>query len=211
MKRIVILVSGYGSNLQAILDSCKKREISGKIVSVVSNDCQAFAIERARLANITTYLVASKLNKKDFFNQKLLKIVDSCDPDLVVLAGYMKILDIEFVLSYFGRILNIHPSLLPKYPGLYTHRQVLKYRDTQHGASVHFVTEKVDAGPLILQAKIPVSCNDTEYTLSVKVKEQEHKIYPLVVKWFSEGRLEMRGNNQVWLDGCKLPPSGMCI
>ncbi|VFP83905.1 Phosphoribosylglycinamide formyltransferase [Candidatus Erwinia haradaeae] len=209
MKRIVILVSGDGSNFQAILNSCKKKEIFGRIVAVVSDNCQAFAIERARVAHISTHvLVPAPLHKEEhIFNQELMQVVDLYSPDLVILAGYMRILNADIVASYSGRILNIHPSLLPKYPGLYTHRKAIQNSDAQHGASVHFVTDKIDEGPVIVQARVPVFHNDSEYTLSMRVKEQEHSIYPLAVKWFTEGRLKMH-NNAAWLDGYRLPQSG---
>ncbi|VFP82771.1 phosphoribosylglycinamide formyltransferase [Candidatus Erwinia haradaeae] len=208
MKRIVALVSGDGSNLQAILNACKKNEIPGRVVAVLSNNSQAFAIERARTVHIATHvLVPLHFRTKNLFHQKLMQTVDLYFPDLVILAGYMCILNTEFVTSYFGRILNIHPSLLPKYPGLYTHSKAIQNSDVQHGSSVHFVTEKLDAGPVILQARVPVLLNDTEHALAMRVKRQEHRIYPLVVKWFTEGRLEMH-DDAAWLDGSKLPKSG---
>jgi phosphoribosylglycinamide formyltransferase-1 len=133
--------------------------------------------------------------------------IDAYAPDVVVLAGYMRILSPAFVAHYSGRLLNIHPSLLPKYPGLHTHRQVLENGDEEHGTSVHFVTDELDGGPVILQAKIPVFDGDSEDDITHRVQTQEHAIYPLVVSWFVEGRLKMR-DGTAWLDGVQLPPEG---
>ena len=133
--------------------------------------------------------------------------IDAYAPDVVVLAGYMRILSPAFVAHYNGRLLNIHPSLLPKYPGLHTHRQVLENGDEEHGTSVHFVTDELDGGPVILQAKVPVFDGDNEDDVTERVQAQEHAIYPLVVSWFVDGRLEMR-DGAAWLDGVKLPPQG---
>ena len=133
--------------------------------------------------------------------------IDAYAPDVVVLAGYMRILSPAFVAHYAGRLLNIHPSLLPKYPGLNTHRQVLDNGDLEHGTSVHFVTDELDGGPVILQAKVPVFEGDSEEDVTARVQAQEHAIYPLVVSWFVDGRLEMR-DGAAWLDGAPLPPQG---
>ena len=133
--------------------------------------------------------------------------IDAYAPDVVVLAGYMRILSPSFVEHFAGRLLNIHPSLLPKYPGLHTHRQVLENGDEEHGTSVHFVTDELDGGPVILQAKVPVFDGDSEEDVTERVQTQEHAIYPLVVSWVVDGRLEMR-DGAAWLDGVKLPPQG---
>jgi len=133
--------------------------------------------------------------------------IDAYAPDVVVLAGYMRILSPAFVAHYAGRLLNIHPSLLPKYPGLNTHRQVLENGDAEHGTSVHFVTDELDGGPVILQAKVPVFEGDSEEDVTARVQAQEHAIYPLVVSWFVDGRLAMR-DGTAWLDGSPLPPQG---
>ncbi|CCK08028.1 Phosphoribosylglycinamide formyltransferase [Cronobacter sakazakii 696] len=133
--------------------------------------------------------------------------IDAYAPDLVVLAGYMRILSPAFVAHYEGRLLNIHPSLLPKYPGLHTHRQALANGDDEHGTSVHFVTDELDGGPVILQARVPVFPGDSEEDVTARVQAQEHAIYPLVVSWFVEGRLAMR-EGRAWLDGQPLPPQG---
>ncbi len=208
MKRIVVLISGNGSNLQAIIDACQARKINGTLAAVFSNKADAFGLERASDAGIPAHaLAASQFADRAAFDRELMLEIDAYAPDLVVLAGYMRILSPEFVAHYSGRLINIHPSLLPKYPGLHTHRQVLDNGDTEHGTSVHFVTEELDGGPVILQAKIPVFDGDSEDEITARVQHQEHAIYPLVVSWFMDGRLEMR-ENKAWLDGAELPPQG---
>jgi len=208
MKNIVVLISGNGSNLQAIIDACKQKQINGTLRAVFSNKVDAFGLERAREAHIPAHaLEASQFASREAFDRELVQEIDAYAPDVVVLAGYMRILSPAFVAHYSGRLLNIHPSLLPKYPGLHTHRQVLENGDEEHGTSVHFVTDELDGGPVILQAKIPVFDGDEEDDITDRVQAQEHAIYPLVVSWFVDGRLEMR-ENAAWLDGVKLPPQG---
>ncbi|MDK9376352.1 phosphoribosylglycinamide formyltransferase [Lelliottia sp. V106_10] len=208
MKNIVVLISGNGSNLQAIIDACKQKQINGTIRAVFSNKADAFGLERARDAHIPAHaLEASQFASREAFDRELVQEIDAYAPDVVVLAGYMRILSPGFVSHYSGRLLNIHPSLLPKYPGLHTHRQVLENGDEEHGTSVHFVTDELDGGPVILQAKIPVFDGDDEDDITERVQTQEHAIYPLVVSWFVEGRLQMR-DNAAWLDGVKLPAQG---
>lgn len=208
MKRIVVLISGNGSNLQAIIDACKLKKINGTLSAVFSNKADAFGLERAREAGIPAHaLTASQFADRAAFDRELIQEIDAYAPDLVVLAGYMRILSPEFVAHFSGRLINIHPSLLPKYPGLNTHRQVLENGDEEHGTSVHFVTDELDGGPVILQAKIPVFEGDDEDEITARVQHQEHAIYPLVVSWFMDGRLEMRGNS-AWLDGKELPTQG---
>ncbi|MDK1252752.1 phosphoribosylglycinamide formyltransferase [Cronobacter dublinensis] len=208
MKRIVVLISGSGSNLQAIMDACAQKKINGVISAVFSNKADAFGLERARDANIPAHaLSAGAFASRDAFDRELMQEIDAYAPDLVVLAGYMRILSPAFVAHYEGRLLNIHPSLLPKYPGLHTHRQALANGDDEHGTSVHFVTDELDGGPVILQARVPVFAGDTEEDVTARVQAQEHAIYPLVVSWFVEGRLTMR-EGRAWLDGQPLPPQG---
>jgi phosphoribosylglycinamide formyltransferase-1 len=208
MKRIVVLISGNGSNLQAMIDACKTKKINGTLAAVFSNKADAFGLERAAEAGIPGHaLSASQFADRAAFDRQLVHEIDAYAPDVVVLAGYMRILSPEFVAHYSGRLLNIHPSLLPKYPGLHTHRQALDNGDTEHGTSVHFVTDELDGGPVILQAKVPVFEGDDEDEITARVQHQEHAIYPLVVSWFMEGRLAMRGN-AAWLDGKELPPQG---
>jgi phosphoribosylglycinamide formyltransferase-1 len=208
MKNIVVLISGNGSNLQAIIDACKQKKISGTIRAVFSNKADAFGLERAREASIPAHaLLASQFASREAFDRELMQEIDAYAPDLVVLAGYMRILSPAFVARYTGRLINIHPSLLPKYPGLNTHQQVLDNGDELHGTTVHFVTDELDGGPVILQAQIPVFEGDTEDEISARVQVQEHAIYPLVVSWFVDGRLSMQ-EGKAWLDGACLPAQG---
>jgi len=208
MKNIVVLISGNGSNLQAIIDACKQKRINGTLRAVFSNKADAFGLQRAREANIPAHaLSADQFANRDAFDRELMQEIDAYAPDVVVLAGYMRILSPAFVAHYAGRLLNIHPSLLPKYPGLHTHRQVLENGDEEHGTSVHFVTDELDGGPVILQAKVPVFAGDSEEEITARVQAQEHAIYPLVVSWFVEGRLTMQEGG-AWLDGLRLPPEG---
>jgi len=208
MKNIVVLISGNGSNLQAIIDACKQKKINGTLRAVFSNKADAFGLERAREAGIAAHaLSASQFASREAFDRELVQEIDVYAPDVVVLAGYMRILSPAFVAHYAGRLLNIHPSLLPKYPGLNTHRQVLENGDAEHGTSVHFVTDELDGGPVILQAKVPVFEGDSEEDVTARVQAQEHAIYPLVVSWFVDGRLAMR-DGTAWLDGSPLPPQG---
>ncbi|VYU70365.1 phosphoribosylglycinamide formyltransferase [Metakosakonia massiliensis] len=208
MKNIVVLISGNGSNLQAIIDACENKKISGTIRAVFSNRADAFGLERAREANIPAHtLLASQFASREAFDRELMQEIDAYAPDVVVLAGFMRILSADFVAHYAGRLLNIHPSLLPKYPGLHTHRQVLENGDEVHGTSVHFVTDELDGGPVILQAQVPVFAGDSEEDVTARVQTQEHAIYPLVVGWFLDGRLVMQ-DNSAWLDGVRLPAQG---
>ena len=208
MKKLVVLISGNGSNLQSILDACANGRINGSVAAVFSNKASAYGLTRAQQAKVP----GRALNAADFadraaFDRQLMQEIDAYAPDLVVLAGYMRILSSAFVAHYHDRLINIHPSLLPKYPGLHTHRQALENGDAEHGTSVHFVTDELDGGPVILQARVPVFADDDEAAITARVQHQEHAIYPLVVSWFMDGRLQMR-EGQAWLDGNPLPPQG---
>ncbi|WP_038150119.1 phosphoribosylglycinamide formyltransferase [Vibrio litoralis] len=207
MKNIVVLVSGNGSNLQAIIDACESEQIQAKVTAVFSNKAEAYGLERAKNHSIA----AHSLSAQDFLNSdgkpdrlafdtELMQQIDTYQPDLIILAGYMRILSSNFVEHYLGKMLNIHPSLLPKYSGLHTHQRAIDAGDNEHGTSVHFVTEELDGGPVILQAKVPVFEDDIADDLAKRVLIQEHQIYPLVTKWFIEGRLEMK-QQQAYLDG----------
>ncbi|WP_350304837.1 phosphoribosylglycinamide formyltransferase [Photorhabdus viridis] len=208
MKNIVVLISGNGSNLQAVIDACQQNKISGRICAVFSNTADAYGLLRAKQAEIPAHVVSPKnYADRQAYDQALKHAIDQYQPDLVVLAGYMRILTPDFVQHYFGRLLNIHPSLLPKYPGLHTHRKAMENGDTEHGTSVHFVTEELDGGPVILQAKVPIFANDQESEVIKRIQTQEHDIYPLVINWFVEGRLSMV-NGKAYLDGNTLPPQG---
>ena len=208
MKKIVVLVSGQGSNLQALIDACQQGRIAANIVAVFSNKARAYGLQRAQDAGIAAHVLDAKaFGDRAAFDAALAQAIDQYQPDLVVLAGYMRILSDAFVQHYRGRMLNIHPSLLPKYPGLHTHRQAIDNGDSEHGTSVHFVTEQLDGGPVILQAKVPIFPGDDEDEVIERVQTQEHTIYPLVVSWFIEGRLSMR-DNAAWLDGERLSAQG---
>ena len=208
MKRIVVLVSGDGSNLQALIDACQQGRINARLSAVLSNKASAYALERAQTAGIPAQSLApSAFADREAFDLALAADIDAYQPDLLVLAGYMRILSPAFVERYAGRMLNIHPSLLPKYPGLNTHQQAIDNQDSEHGTSVHFVTQELDGGPVILQAKVPVFDGDSAEDLSERVQTQEHNIYPLVVSWFVDGRLTLRNGCAV-LDGKELPAQG---
>lgn len=184
MCRIVVLISGHGSNLQALIDAERRNELGGgHIVAVISNRAEAFGLERARKAGIPTEV----LSHKDFperadFDAALMARIDAHRPDLVVLAGFMRILTSAFVHHYAGRLINIHPSLLPKYPGMNTHARAIEAGEAEHGATVHFVTEGVDEGPIILQGRVPILPDDTPETLQQRVHAIEHQIYPKAVR-----------------------------
>jgi len=204
MKSIVVLVSGNGSNLQAIIDACETSIDTGRVTAVFSNKATAYALERAKKAGAAGHFLDPKaFDTRDAFDHELMKQIDEYQPDVIVLAGYMRILSGEFVRHYMGRMINIHPSLLPKYPGLNTYQRAIHAGDEEHGTSVHFVTEQLDGGPVILQAKVPIFDEDNVETLTARVQTQEHKIYPLVVKWMVEDRLEMK-NGKAFLDGEQL-------
>lgn len=204
MKNIVVLISGNGSNLQAIIDACRANKITGNVVAVLSNKADAYGLERAKLADIPAYFVDPTLyNDRADYDSALIKQIDVYQPDIVVLAGFMRILSPDFVTHYQHKLLNIHPSLLPKYPGLHTHRQVLANKDAFHGVTVHFVTEELDGGPMIIQARIPVLPDDTEQSLQTRIQAEEYRIYPLAIGWLAEERLKMK-NNQAFLDDIAL-------
>jgi len=207
-KRIVVLISGGGTNLQAIIDACKTNKIAGEVVAVISNKANVYGLERAKNAGIiTTVLAHQNYTSRDDYDQALIAEIEAFSPDLIVLAGFMRILTADFVQHFSGKLLNIHPSLLPKYQGLNTHQRVIDAQDKEHGVSVHFVTEELDGGPVILQAKVPVFTQDTADELASRVHEQEHRIYPLVVKWFCQERLKMH-HKQAVLDNNVLPANG---
>ncbi len=198
---VVILISGSGSNLQAFIDACRDPGYPVTIRAVISNRADAYGLTRAREAGIDTMVVDHREHdSRNAFDRVLMQHIDRYHPELVILAGFMRILTDEFVEHYAGRMLNIHPSLLPDYTGLHTHRRVLEDGRDEHGASVHFVTAELDGGPVVLQARVPVKPGDTPERLATRVLEKEHIIYPLVVRWFAEGRLKLR-NGKVMLDG----------
>ncbi len=198
---LVVLISGNGSNLQAIIDAIRHQGLKAEVRAVISNNPDAYGLTRAREAGIPAISLDHRnYPSREAYDQELRVVIDRYQPQLVVLAGFMRILTAEFVKHYHGRMLNIHPSLLPKYQGLNTHRRVLEAGDNIHGVSVHFVTPELDGGPVILQAEVPVHPGDTTDDLAQRVHRQEHMIYPLVIRWFSEGRLGLH-NNRVLFDG----------
>jgi len=188
--RLVVLISGDGSNLQAIIDRCADPEYRAEVVAVISNRPHAGGLARARRAGIAhETLEHTRYPNRERFDEALLQRVDRYRPDLVLLAGFMRILTPGFVRHHAGRLLNIHPSLLPAYPGLHTHRRVLEAGENFHGASVHFVTENLEGGPVVLQARVPVYDGDDEQMLAARVLAWEHRIYPQVIQWMIDGHL----------------------
>jgi len=207
-SRIAVLISGSGTNLQAIIDACKLDGYPGEVVGVISNIPTAYGLTRASDANIETSVLSHKdFASREAYDQSLIKVIDNYKPDVIVLAGFMRILTPAFVQHFHGKLLNIHPSLLPKYQGLNTHQRAIDAGDKEHGVSVHYVTEELDGGPVILQAKVPIFEGDTAEDLASRVHEQEHRIYPLVVKWCCLKRVVMQ-NEKALFDGEIIPLSG---
>lgn len=203
--RLVVLISGSGSNLQAIIDACARNEIHAEIVAVISNKPNVFGLQRAKHANIDTHVINhTQYADRAAFDAALSRQIDKYAPELVILAGFMRILTDHFVLHYQGRMLNIHPSLLPKFQGLHTHRRALEANEKEHGVSVHYVTPELDGGPVILQAVVPVVPEDDESTLAERVLQAEHKIYPLVIGWIAEGCLRLDERQGILLGNKRL-------
>ena len=208
MKKIAVLISGQGNNLQAIIDACQRQQIPAEIVCVISNKANAFGLIRAQSAGIfSRVFLRNNFESNLAMDQSIADELDKFDVDLIVLAGYMKILTPEFIQRFEGKIINIHPSLLPKYPGLNTYQRALDSGDREHGTTVHFVNEEVDNGDIILQAKVPIFDNDTVEVIEARTREQEYRIYPIVVKWFVENRLKLQ-NGVAYLDDIPLPEQG---
>ncbi len=198
---VVVLISGSGSNLQALIDGTQA-DLPIRIRAVISNEPDAFGLERAHRAGIETRV----LNHRDYqsreaYDAALGALIVEFEPGLIVLAGFMRILTPAFVARFRGRMLNIHPSLLPKFRGLHTHQRALEAGETVHGASVHFVTEALDGGPVVLQAKVPVEPGDDPQRLAARVLSREHHIYPEAVRWFAQGRLGLDAAGRPRLDG----------
>jgi phosphoribosylglycinamide formyltransferase 1 len=197
--RAVILISGNGSNLQSLIDNASKIDL--EICSVISNKEDAFGLKRAKRANITTHFVdPNHFKSREDFDKKLITIIDEHDISLIVLAGYMRILSSDFINHFVGQILNIHPSLLPKFPGLNTHQKAIDAKEKYHGATVHFVTEELDGGPIISQEIIDIDSNETEASLAKKVLQKEHILYPKVIHWYTQGRLKLVNKSTLELD-----------
>lgn len=208
MKSIVVLISGGGTNLQAVIDEIHNTEEPGQISAVISNKADAYGLQRAQQADIPTHVFTfQKGGSREAFDREIMNQIDEYKPDLVVLAGYMRILSPEFVNHYMGRMINIHPSLLPDFKGLHTHQRALDAKVPYHGASVHFVTPELDDGPVIIQGKVPVEASDTAESLQKKVHVQEHVIYPTAIKWFCHDRLCML-DGKAYLDNKELDSAG---
>jgi len=202
---VVILISGRGSNLQAIIEAVTQGTLPLDIRAVISNRPGATGLQVATQAGIATAVVDHTLyENRHAYGQALQACIDRHQPDLVILAGFMRILSMDFVAHYRGRMLNIHPSLLPDFPGLNTHQRALDAGCKVHGASVHFVTADVDGGPVVLQARVPVHAHDTADSLATRVLELEHQLYPMAIRWFAERRLTLSENGQALFEGAIL-------
>ena len=192
MKNIVILISGRGSNMEALIAARDAGNLPVNIAAVISNRPDARGLETAAKAGITTHYVDHKaFAGREAFDAALAECIDQFQPDLVILAGFMRILSEGFVRHYEGRLINIHPSLLPSFPGLHTHQRALEEGVRIHGCTVHFVTPALDHGPVIIQAAVPVLDGDSEDDLAARILIQEHRIYPQAVRWFAEGKLSL--------------------
>lgn len=199
--KTAILISGSGTNLQAFIDSVARGNLNLELSVVLSNEPDAFGLVRAGDAGIPTVCIEHRhYSDRDTFDRAVAAKLDQWQPDLLVLAGFMRILGAGFVARYTGKILNIHPALLPAYPGLNTHQRVLDAGDKWHGSTVHFVTEELDGGPRILQGRLPVVANESAEQLAARVQSVEHQIYPEAAGWVGEGRIEFQ-NGHTWIDG----------
>lgn len=206
--RIVVLISGSGSNLQALINACQRGLVGGKVVKVISNRPDVYGLSRAEQAGIESQVLDHKhFESREEFDTALADMIDQAQPDWIALAGFMRILTPAFVSRYIGKMINIHPSLLPKFPGLHTHQRVLDERETHHGASVHFVIPELDAGPVITQGKIAILAEDTADSLAARVLQIEHKIYPQALKLLIEGKIKYH-DQTAYLENEPLPPNG---
>lgn len=197
---LVVLISGSGSNLQAIIDAINSQQLDAEIKAVISNQVSAKGLDRAVSENITTHVIDHKhYPSRELFDQEMIQVIDSLKPDLVVLAGFMRILGDDFIDHYQHRLINIHPSLLPRYKGLNTHQKAIDNKDKTHGASVHYVGIELDSGPVVIQAEVPVQADDSAETLAARVLTLEHKIYPIAIKMHLDDRLKFDGQ-QLLLD-----------
>lgn len=189
--RLVVLISGNGSNLQAIIDNIANKNLPAQIVAVISNKADAYGLERAKKAGIPQHVLSHKdFTDRQQYDLALKNLIDTYQPNLIILAGFMRILSNEFVEHYLHKMMNIHPSLLPKHKGLNTHQRAIDAGDEEHGCSVHFVTPELDDGPVILQAKVKIKDDDTAETLAERVHKQEHIIYPKAIRLFAENKIK---------------------
>ena len=195
--KVAVLISGNGSNLQALIDNFKKEENIIEINCVISNKENAFGLERAEKASIDNHFIDhKKFKSREEFDKRLIQILEGYSPDLIVLAGFMRILSEVFVNKYIGRLINIHPSLLPKYPGLDTHKKVIKNQDTHHGVTVHYVDKTLDGGPVCAQSEMEVTTKDLS-KLEEQIHKLEHEIYPLVVKQIADGKIAFKDSKVI--------------
>ena len=209
LSKIVILISGSGSNLQSFIDACNAGVVDGKIMAVISNRPGVKGLDRASAADIPNIVIDHRaFQSREEFDQYLAEVITSFTPDLVVLAGFMRILTDGFVNQFIGKLINIHPSLLPAYPGLNTHQRAIEAGDSTAGATVHFVTSELDGGPAILQAAVPILPKDTAVDLAARVLIVEHEIYPVVAQWYCQGRVVM-DQGKVFHDGIAVGESGL--
>ena len=199
MKKLIVLISGSGTNLEAISKACAKGIINGVIESVISNNPNAYGLERAKKNNLTYKVIDhKKFESREKFDEELDNYISSIEPDLIILAGFMRILGKKLSDKYFGKIINVHPSLLPKYPGLDTHEQVLKNNDSFHGISIHYVSPELDAGPLIAQGKFQIKNNLSEDELKEKIHKIEHILYPKIIKEICDDGIYLEGNKVIF-------------
>jgi phosphoribosylglycinamide formyltransferase-1 len=198
---LIVLISGYGSNLQAIIDAIDDGRLGAELLAVASNRADARGLERAREAGVPALSVTPAAGEsREAYDRRLAAALAPYGAELIALAGFMRILSTEFVRIHAGRMLNVHPSLLPRHRGLHTHRRALEAGDPWHGTSIHYVTEELDGGPVVRQARVPVRADDDEHSLAARVQIAEHRIYPEVLGWAAEGRLAWR-DDRPWLDG----------
>lgn len=207
--KVVVLISGNGSNLQSLIDrKINDKKTKYEITAVISNKLNAYGLERAKAANIPTFVIDhDRHSTREDFDAALIKEIDLHSPSLIVLAGFMRILTASFVNHFQARLINIHPSLLPLYPGTNTHQRALDAGERQHGVSVHYVSEQLDGGPIIARSSVCIHPQDDAKSLSEKVLVNEHILYPKVVSWFAQGRIRLK-KNRVYLDNKILPPNG---
>jgi len=199
MKKIVVLISGSGSNLQAIIDKCKSKYIHAEIGCVISNNPKAYGLERAKSAGIKTLVIDHKeYQSRDLFDNDLYKVLKDQNADLIVLAGFMRILTEKITKNFYGKIINIHPSLLPKYPGLNTHQQVIDNKDMTHGITIHYVSSQLDDGPIIAQGEIMTSEDDDIDNLIERIHRLEHELYPEIIKYICDNQINIYSNEVIF-------------
>lgn len=194
--KVAVLISGNGSNLQAIIDAIENQTLQAEVCIVISDQADAFGLERAKKHNIPTAVLSAKsFNNRNEYDIELQKLIDRYQPNLIILAGFMRILSPLFVHHFLGRLINIHPSLLPKHRGLHTHEKVLAAGDAEHGVTIHFVTEELDGGPIIIQESIPVLADDSVESLKERIHIIEHRLYPKVIQDFVDNKIKFAGNS----------------